>query len=293
MKKDNCTYVPKISVITICYNAVESIEKTILSVLNQTYNNIEFIVVDGASTDGTIEIVNKYKEKISHFISEPDKGIYDAMNKGIKAANGEWINFMNAGDTFYSKNSVSLMINKFLRDGNIDVYYGYQVHSFEYGKYIRKRLPLEYFSRCMPIGHASTFVRSALLKESGFDCRFKVAADYNFFYNLYMSGGLFHFIDVIVADFEATEGVSSNDKNALLTFYETSVINKSFASPSFHFSKLLLKVRLFAKRLFCCFPSRFLTIIQKIKREHNQEYININNFKKTIPHENFSDYSCL
>ena len=96
-----------ISVVTVCYNAVNDIEKTIMSVLGQTYKNIEYIIIDGGSIDGTIDIINKYKEHISLFVSEPDKGIYDAMNKGLMKANGQWINFMNAGDTFASNSVIS------------------------------------------------------------------------------------------------------------------------------------------------------------------------------------------
>ena len=98
---------PKISVVTVCYNAVNDIEKTILSVINQTYPNIEYLIIDGGSTDGTMDIVNKYKDKIDVIVSEPDKGIYDAMNKGIDRATGDWINFMNAGDCFFEKETVN------------------------------------------------------------------------------------------------------------------------------------------------------------------------------------------
>lgn len=94
----------KISIITVCYNAITCIEKTILSVINQTYDNIEYIIIDGGSTDGTIDIIKKYENYISYWISEPDKGIYDAMNKGIKLSTGNWINLMNAGDVFTEEN---------------------------------------------------------------------------------------------------------------------------------------------------------------------------------------------
>lgn len=91
---------PLISVVTVVFNAVATIEKTILSVINQTYPNIEYVIIDGGSVDGTINIIRKYEEKISYWVSEPDKGIYDAMNKGIKKARGEWLIMMNSGDYF-------------------------------------------------------------------------------------------------------------------------------------------------------------------------------------------------
>ena len=110
----------KISVVTVCYNAADTIEKTILSVLNQTYHDIEYIIIDGGSTDGTVEIIRKYADKIAYWVSEPDKGIYDAMNKGIEVATGEWINFMNAGDRFYKSDVIKLIFDNMNCLVNID-----------------------------------------------------------------------------------------------------------------------------------------------------------------------------
>ena len=97
----------KLFVITVCRNAGELLEPTMLSVLNQTYDDLQYIVVDGGSTDGTVEVIQKYKDKLAAWVSEPDKGIYDAMNKGLRMAKGmmkeeetAWVNFMNAGDRF-------------------------------------------------------------------------------------------------------------------------------------------------------------------------------------------------
>lgn len=98
---------PLISIITISYNSCLTIEDTILSVINQTYPHIEYIVIDGGSKDGTVDIIKRYENKISYWISEPDKGIYYAMNKGIAATTGEWINFINCGDSFYDKNVIA------------------------------------------------------------------------------------------------------------------------------------------------------------------------------------------
>lgn len=111
---------PLISVVTVSYNAVLTIEQTILSVINQTYPHIEYIIIDGGSTDGTVDIIKKYANRIAYWVSEPDKGIYDAMNKGIRTAKGEWINFMNAGDLFYSKDTLEKVFSKSIND-NIKV----------------------------------------------------------------------------------------------------------------------------------------------------------------------------
>src|ERR1700689_2743832 len=98
---------PTLSVITVVYNNVKDIERTILSVINQTYPNIEYIIVDGLSTDGTLDVINRYKTKIAKLIREKDKGIYDAMNKGLAAATGDYVIFMNSGDGFFAKDTVA------------------------------------------------------------------------------------------------------------------------------------------------------------------------------------------
>jgi glycosyltransferase involved in cell wall biosynthesis len=103
----------KVSIVTVAYNSQQHIEDTIKSVLSQSYNKIEYIIIDGASKDNTINIVNKYKDKISCIISEPDKGIYDAMNKGIDNATGDIIGFLNSDDIFYDNEVVANIVNGF------------------------------------------------------------------------------------------------------------------------------------------------------------------------------------
>ena len=113
---------PKVSIITVVYNGIEFLEETIKSVIAQTYPNIEYIIVDGGSKDGTLDIIKKYEAHISKWISEPDKGIYDAMNKGIDLATGDWQNFLNAGDSFVDNNVLEKIFTTNLE--NITLVYG-------------------------------------------------------------------------------------------------------------------------------------------------------------------------
>lgn len=197
----------KVSVVTVCYNAEKYIEETILSVINQTYKNIEYIIIDGASTDNTINIVNKYRDQIAFFVSEPDKGIYDAMNKGINIATGEWINFMNAGDTFYSNNAVSDIISKV--DDSSTIAYGDTVLVYELGERLKTPDPLCRLEKEMVFGHQSTFIKSDYHKEHLFDISFRSSGDYKFFREAYFEGKKFQYIPVIVAKYLAQGGISN------------------------------------------------------------------------------------
>lgn len=115
---------PKVSVITVCYNAEEFIENAIYSVLNQSYENIEYIIIDGASKDNTVSIINKYRSVMACFISEPDKGMYEAMNKGIKAATGDILYFLNSDDVFYDEYVVENVVKVFQKNNNVELIYG-------------------------------------------------------------------------------------------------------------------------------------------------------------------------
>lgn len=112
---------PVLSVITVVFNNVKDIERTMLSVLNQTYPKIEYIIIDGKSTDGTVEIIEKYRERLAVFISEKDAGIYDAMNKGLVLSKGDYVVFMNSGDEFYENDTVKTV---FASATDADIYYG-------------------------------------------------------------------------------------------------------------------------------------------------------------------------
>ena len=129
-------FIPKISIITVVYNAVGLLERTINSVLAQTYPHIEYIIIDGASTDGTLSIIEKYRTKIHTIISEKDKGIYDAMNKGLHNATGGYVLFLNAGDELYSTTTLQEI---FSLSPNADVYYGNTKVIDELGKELGNR----------------------------------------------------------------------------------------------------------------------------------------------------------
>lgn len=175
----------KFSIITVCRNAESAIEKTILSVINQTYDNIEYIVIDGVSTDNTLAIVNKYGSKITSIISEPDKGIYDAMNKGVALATGDYIYFINAGDTLISDYSIEKVNDLICGDPvGIDVFFcnllvfdernlwGY-IYDFDYVS--DATLFLE------NIHHQASFTKLLLLKQRPFDISYRISADYEWF----------------------------------------------------------------------------------------------------------------
>lgn len=201
----------RISIITVCYNAEATIEQTIRSVVQQTYSNIEYIIVDGQSTDRTMDIVHSYEAQISQIISEPDSGIYDAMNKGIRVATGDYIQFLGADDCLVDPYTIERVCSA-IRD-DTDVFSAPCIAVDE--KYhceilIESRDAEERDHITLPkLPHQGVFVKVALLKKEGFDTAYRLAADFKLLLTLYFKEkAKFQFVDFPVTYF-SLGGVSN------------------------------------------------------------------------------------
>lgn len=175
----------KISIITVVYNNEKTIRDAIQSVLSQSYENIEYVIIDGKSTDNTVNLINEYKEKVGYFISEKDHGLYEAMNKGIKACTGDVIGILNSDDLYQDFDVISYVMKQFNDDSQLDVLYGdlVYVNSDDTNKVVRNWKSKAYYNRFFENGnvppHPSLFVRSKVYQEAGlFDLQYKLAADY-------------------------------------------------------------------------------------------------------------------
>jgi len=195
---------PLISIVTVVYNDADGLEKTIQSVLSQTYKNIEYIVIDGGSSDGTVEVIQKYESHIDYWVSEPDKGIYDAMNKGSERATGDFVNFLNAGDFFFEETTLHKVITKI--DERDKVYFGrakigngtsswlypndkYHGHNIE--QWLINNLP----------NHQAMFFPKNFYKNYSYIIEYKVGADSDYKFASEHKNG-FVFIDEIVTAFQ-------------------------------------------------------------------------------------------
>ena len=176
----------KVSVITVSYNSVETLEQTIQSVLNQTYHNLEYIIIDGGSTDGTVDIINKYHNKITYWVSEKDSGISDAFNKGLLVASGDIVGILNADD-IYDKETVEIVAKEFTNDQKVDFVFGDMYLSDKSGNILHKVIGNSNYKNkiyyTMPaIFHPTVFVRKDVYDKNGyFNREYKTAMDYEFF----------------------------------------------------------------------------------------------------------------
>ena len=243
---------PKLSIITICYNEPD-VEKTCESIVNQTWQDFEWIVVDGGSNDETQRIFEKYKHRINTFISEPDGGIYNACNKGIKLAMGEYINLLNAGDSYYSTDVLEKVFGYDSHEE--DFLYGNQeeINRNDFRKcksYTQPEITKNFMITGCIMTPASFMKRSLFEKYGLFNENFRIAADYEKFVVFFKKSVSFKYLDIMISKFDAN-GISSSKKFAELHKKERNeIINKYFSQEEIKQARDAYKDFSFGENIF-------------------------------------------
>lgn len=226
----------KLSIITINLNNAKGLRKTIESVVNQTYNDFEFIIIDGGSIDGSIEIINEYQEKISYWVSEPDKGIYNAMNKGINKASGEYCLFLNSGDWLVDQSVfndfIKTNLNYDIIAGNVMIITQNGITKLESPQY--EDLNFEfYFSN--NLYHQSVFVKRELFIHSGlYNENYKIVSDWEFFLKrIFIDNCTYYHIDREISFFDIS-GISNQPEMQLLQITEREEVLSITLNPKFY-----------------------------------------------------------
>jgi glycosyltransferase involved in cell wall biosynthesis len=211
-----------VSIITVVKNGENLLEKTIQSVLSQTYQNIEYIIIDGASTDGTVNLIRQYGEKICHWVSEPDSGISEAFNKGIYLSNGDWINFLNAGDVFWQKDTVE-RVSCYFAQGLILTGFA------QFGQKVMPKRVLRNQERLnvkSMVSHQASFVHRSVFDQIGlFSPDYQLRMDYDFWLRAFRHYDFF-MLDEILVNYDP-HGMSGEPGNIRLFYAEEKQANLS------------------------------------------------------------------
>ncbi len=211
---------PKFSIITVTYNAGSTLEDTIQSVITQSYKNLEYIIIDGDSKDRTPEIIRQYRAHIHTVVSEPDRGLYDAMNKGIKLATGDYICFLNAGDELHEDDTLLLMVHSITGNTLPDVLYGETAIVDEEGHFLRMRrlsapehLTWKSFRDGMRVCHQAFFARRDLVEP--FDLKYRFSADFDWCIRIMKKSRVLHNTHLTLIDY-LNEGITTHNHKASL-----------------------------------------------------------------------------
>lgn len=245
---------PKISVITVCKNSANTIYKCIESVVNQSYSNFEYIIVDGVSSDDTLKIIQNFADKITKLITEPDNGIFDAMNKGISASSGDYIIFLNADDFFISTNTIKYTVNFILNEARsqYDIYYGKVLiinHQSGIGNIWNAAKTSRFSLYRASLPHPATIYKKAAFERCGvFNTTYKIASDYEWFVRALLKYKLkFKRIDLIITLF-SKGGLSTQKDNSNFIKKEKDRVRKTyygFVERLYFSSRWFIKKNLF------------------------------------------------
>ena len=241
----------KISIITVCYNSCDTIEKTFQSIKSQSYQNIEYIVVDGGSTDGTLKIIELYNNEIKKYISESDKGLYDAMNKGIALATGEFIGILNSDDVF-TDNKVIENIVKFHKKNNVDASLGNVTQFSKGGKKVRKYSAKNWIPEKLKIGfmppHPSIFFKKELFEKHGnYHLDYVSGADYELIVRFFLKYNISWKFSNITTTAMLIGGISSSGISSYLLISKE--IIRALSRNDIRFNSLKIHLRGFWKLL--------------------------------------------
>ena len=243
----------KISIITVVFNDVLHIEKTIQNVLEQTYPNLEYIIIDGASTDGTIDIVKRYEDRLM-WVSESDHGIYDAMMKGTRKATGEWILFRHSGDFFAGPSVIEDLFSHYTKDNNEDFLLANcrMINNYGYKDVKPGILTNKSLFDGMPVIHPSTFIRKRTQLKYPFHIEYKNSADYYFFLEAFRNNASFRYFDITLSLMDCERGATVDNND--ITIKDNISIFKIMGAPS-------SKTRILQRSLRI---QRFLGVLKKI-----------------------------
>lgn len=239
---------PKISVITVVYNSKAYLEQAMLSVLNQGYDNLEYIIIDGGSTDGSLEVIRQYANRLAYWVSEKDKGISDAFNKGIAQATGDWIGILNADD-FYQPDTLATVAQIDQVEGNeVDVIHGNQQYWVKNadGQWVKDYVftaRQELLPKEMTLNHPTTFVRRQVYEQFGmFRTDLRYAMDYELLLRFYLKGARFYYHNAVLANMRYDGASDQNWPKAYHESYISKIDNgipKSVAYP--YYLKMLAR----------------------------------------------------
>lgn len=240
---------PKFSVITVCYNAEATLEDTIQSVISQTYHHVEYIIVDGASKDRTMDIVNRYRDRIAVVVSEPDKGLYDAMNKGIRLATGDYLCFLNAGDSFHEDDTLQQMVHSIHTLQLPDVLYGETELVDHEGHFLRMRrlqapehLTWKSFRQGMLVCHQAFFPRRDLVMP--YDLRYRFSADFDWCIKIMKKSKVLHNTHLTLIDYLAEGMTTRNHQASLRERFRIMARHYGWASTVVHHAWFALRLLL-------------------------------------------------
>ena len=240
---------PKITIITICYNAEALIAETIESVVNQTYGEIEYIIIDGGSKDRTVEIAKSYGDRVRKLISECDHGIYDAMNKGISHASGDWILFINSGDKLYDCNVIKRFVDYIQSQPERTVYIGSIITSID--NETRKVVnPKTKVSPWYTPPHQGMFFPREILEKEKYDLSYRILADRELYVRIIKSYGYTPVILPFIVAYYDLEGVSSDGSKALKIFAEAKRIQKKYGGHGIISARIRALVKYIIAGLF-------------------------------------------